>query len=874
VSQMMLEPQEDVVLDIGGMTCASCVARVEAALRKVPGVTVANVNLATEEAHVQCEGSVDPEQLRQAVVKAGYDATVRTVTAASTSLRLAVGGMTCASCVARVEKALAKVPGVQAVAVNLAAEQAEVTVRPDVDPQDLVRAVERAGYEATVQADDRVQELTLAVSGMTCASCVARVEGALSRVPGVEAAQVNLAAEQATVRYRPGEATPSMLLAAVEKAGYAARPQVETPPADEVEDRHRRELAERRAALVVGAIFSAAVLAVMWVPALRVWPSVHLHGILQGLLALPVYVWTGRAFHRAALRQALHAGANMDTLVSLGSTTAFVYSAVAAAVAPRAPLYFDTAVLILTLIAVGKYLEALARLRAADAVRALSRLQTRTVHLLRGGVEREAAVEEVVPGDALAVRPGERIPVDGVIRAGRTDVDESMLTGEPLPVSRGPGDPVAAGTVNGPYPITVEATRVGRDTTLASIIRLVDRAQMEKAPIQRLADQVAGIFVPAVMAAALVTFLAWGWASQDWLHAMLAAVAVLVVACPCALGLATPTAIMVATGTGARRGILLRGAETLERIAGIRAVVFDKTGTLTTGRPTVTAVESPEFDEATLLTLVATLEQGSEHPLGRALVEAAQARSLPLEPLPSDFVLEVGGGVAGTVQGRKVLAGSPAFLQRHGVQTQTPGGGSASLVEVAVDGHWAGRLALLDPIRPEAADAVAYLRRRGLKTALLTGDRRPVADAVAGALGLDAAVAEVTPAEKLATLKAFRERWGSVAMVGDGINDAPALAAADVGIALGSGTDVAMAAADVTLTGGDVRLVARALALSTATLRIIRENLVWAAAYNVVLIPLAAFGVLNPVWAAAAMALSSVSVVSNSLRLARVSLPV
>jgi len=871
MSQMALDPQEEVVLNIGGMTCASCVARVEAALRKVPGVTLANVNLATEEAHVQCNAAVDPDELRRAVLKAGYDATVRAVTPASTSLRLVVGGMTCASCVARVEKALSKVPGVLSVAVNLAAEQAEVTVGPGVRPQDLIDAVERAGYEASVPAEDRVQELTLAVSGMTCASCVARVEGALARVPGVEAATVNLAAEQATVRYRPGEATPSMLLAAVEKAGYTARPHVEETAPDEVEDRHRRELAERRAALLVGVVMSAAVLAVMWLPELRTWPSLRLHGLLEGLLALPVYVWTGGAFHRAALRQAAHAGANMDTLVSLGSTTAFVYSAVAAAVAPRAPLYFDTAVLILTLIAVGKYLEALARLWAADAVRALSRLQTRTVHLLRGGVEREAAVEEVVPGDALAVRPGERIPVDGVIRAGHTDVDESMLTGEPLPMSRGPGDPVAAGTVNGPYPITIEATRVGRDTTLASIIRLVDRAQMEKAPIQRLADQVAGVFVPAVIAAALVTFLAWGLASHDWLHAMLAAVAVLVVACPCALGLATPTAIMVATGTGARRGILLRGAETLERIAGIRAVVFDKTGTLTTGHPTLTAVESPEWDEATLLTLVATLEQGSEHPLGRALVEAAQRRHLALDSLPSDFVLEVGGGVGGTVHGRKVLAGSPSFLERHGV-VATPAEGSASTVEVAVDGRWAGRLTLADPLRPEAADAMAYLRRRGLKTALLTGDRRPVAEAVARTLNLDAGEAEVTPAEKLEHLKALRERWGPVAMVGDGINDAPALAAADVGIALGSGTDVAMAAADVTLTGGDVRLVARALALSTATLRIIRENLIWAAAYNVVLIPLAAFGVLNPVWAAAAMALSSVSVVTNSLRLSRVRL--
>ncbi len=870
-------------LAIAGMTCASCVARVEQALAKVPGVEEARVNLATEEAQVIFTVPVDQDVLAAAVARAGYDARVLSLSPPKAGevarpVQLAIGGMTCASCVARVEQALARVPGVDAVAVNLATERAEVTVQPDTDTAQLISAVERAGYEAAV-FDDDVQVLDLAVDGMTCASCVARVEGALGRVPGVEEAHVNLAAERATVRYRPGSVKPSDLLGAVERSGYSAKVVWDdvSQEADRVAEQHAGELKARRLSLAVGAAGTLAVLLLMWIPGLSRWPTLGTHGIVEGLFALPVYLYTGAVFHRAAWRQARHGAVNMDTLVSLGATVAFWYSAAAAVWAPRDPLYFDTAALILTLISVGKYLETVARLKASDAVRALSRLQVRQVHLVRNGRERDVPVEEVVPGDLVRVRPGERIPVDGVLREGSTDVDESMLTGEALPVTRHVGDRLAAGTVNGPYLITLEAMRVGRDTMLAAIIRLVDQAQMEKAPIQRLADRVAGVFVPTIIGLALVTFLAWGALGHGWLAAMLAAVAVLVVACPCALGLATPTAIMVGTGVGARRGILLRGAEALERIGGLRAIVFDKTGTLTVGRPSLVGMESWGPSETELLRLAASVEQGSEHPLGQSLVRAAGERHLTLAALPSDFSVEVGGGVGGTIDGVSILVGTPGYLDRHGVTVlndadRAPAG--ATTVYVAADGVPIGRLYLVDPVKPEARTALDILRQRGLHLSLLTGDRREVAEALAAQLGLDDVVAEVSPAEKQNAVQALRAHWGSLGMVGDGINDAPALAAADIGIALGTGTDVAMAAADVTLTGGDLRLVPRALALSHATMAIIRQNLVWAAAYNVVLVPLAAFGILNPIWAAAAMALSSVTVVSNSLRLSRVRLPV
>lgn len=802
---------------------------------------------------------------------------------------LLIGGMTCASCATRVEKALAHVSGVQEAAVNLATERATVRFNPDLlDLDQLVSAVEAKGYRADViqvqrpEGGDAVEVgevplLSLDVSGMTCASCVARVERSLKKVPGVIDARVNLATERAEVQIDPALVKPAALLTAVEQAGYGARLVEEKQGIDaeaRLEAQHRTELLARQRELAVGGVLSLALLVLMWAPGLMTWPTPALHNIVQAILTAPVFFYTGYIFHRGALVNLRHGSANMDTLVSLGSTVAFGYSLFATLFLPGRPVYFDTAALILTLISLGKYLEARAKSRASDAVRALARLKVREAHVLRAGQERDLPVGEVVPGDMVIVRPGERIPVDGILKEGETTVDESMLTGEPLPVEKTAGVDLVGGTVNGPARIVMEATRVGSDTVLAGIIRLVDRAQMEKAPVQRFADTVAGVFVPIVIGLAGVTFLAWGITGHGWLNAMLASVALLVVACPCALGLATPTAIMVGTGRGAHHGILLKGAETLERIGGLRRLIFDKTGTITLGQAKLTRVETyGELSDDHLLTLAATIEQGSEHPLGRALVAAAQEQNLTLGSVPKDFTVTVGRGVQGTVDGRSVLVGSARYLIEHGMSVpETEAVPGASWLYAARDGAVVGAFALKDTIKPEAAEALSDLKAMGLDLVLLTGDQRAVAEEVARAVGISEVIAEVDPAGKVAAVMDQKARGGPVGMVGDGINDGPALASADIGIALGTGTEVAMAAADITLVSGDLRSVARALKLSRATMGIIRQNLFWAAIYNVVLIPLAAFGILNPIWSAAAMALSSVTVVTNSLRLGRMRL--
>ena len=797
-----------------------------------------------------------------------------------TTVELAVGGMTCASCVNRVERYLKKVPGVESAAVNLALERATVSFPSSsgVDPDALAAAVERAGYQARVlprAAAPEPRSLELAVGGMTCASCVSRVERYLKKVPGVESAVVNLALERASVTFDPAEAKPAALLEAVERAGYQA--EVYTPPDPNqahAPDPHRDEMRERVRALAVGALGSAVVLALMWIPAVAHAPTARLHDLLMALAALPVFLYTGRTFHRGAWNSLRHGTTNMDTLVSLGATVAYGYSVLALMVLPGRPVYFDTAALILTFISIGKYLEARTRGQAADAVRALSRLGVPTAHVLRAGTWREVPTSQVVVGDRLSVRPGERVPTDGEVVSGTTEVDESMMTGESRPVPKGVGDPLVGATINGSGYVEMEATRVGADTMLSAIVRLVERAQTEKAPIQALADRVAGVFVPAIIGVAAVTFVLWGATGHSWLAAMLAAVAVLVVACPCALGLATPTAIMVGTGRGARRGILLKGAGTLERVSTLRQVVFDKTGTLTDGHPTLERVvgRPDDVDRDSWIRWVAALEQGSEHPFGRALVDTAAADGITLPPTPDDFRAGVGLGVSGTVEGHLVVVGTVAWLRQHGIEVPpdlTTGDGA--VIYAGRGGRFIGAALLTDRLKADAAPALERLAQSGLTLHMMTGDREATARAVAAGLPIHSVYAGLAPADKAEQVAALAQA-GPVAMVGDGINDGPALARADVGIAMGTGTEVARAAADITLLGSDLTLVPDALALSRATMRVIRQNLGWAAVYNVVLVPLAAFGVLNPVWAALAMALSSVSVVSNSLRLARVRL--
>jgi Cu+-exporting ATPase len=594
--------------------------------------------------------------------------------------------------------------------------------------------------------------------------------------------------------------------------------------------------------------------------------------VVQLVLALPVFAWVGAVFHRSALRAARHGSATMDTLVSLGATVAFVYSAVAVAVLPGRMTFFDVSVLVVSLIAVGKYLELSARGRAGEAIEALAGLQPSVAHLLRrAGAPPDApateswdvATEELRPGDVVLVRPGERLPADGVVVEGHGGVDEAMVTGESLPVEKGPGDEVTGATVNGGSALTVRLTRTGEATVLAGILRLVERAQAEKAPVERLADRVSGVFVPAILVVALLTFAGWMLTGHGFAEAMIPAVAVLVVACPCALGLATPAAVMVASGRGAELGLLVRGGEALERIHGLRAVVLDKTGTLTLGRPAVVGLRAlGGADAGETLRLAAAVEMASEHPLARAVVEAATG------PLPEarEVRSEPGGGVRGVVDGHRVAVGSPRWL---GLDASDDDASAHTQVAVAVNGVPSLLLAVADPLRPDAAAAVQRLHRLGLRVVLATGDRNATAQAVAAAVGADEVHAHLSPAGKAALLTRLHAELGAVAMVGDGVNDAPALATADVGIAVGGGTGAAMSAADITLVHGDAGAVADAIALSRATLRVIRQNLAWAFGYNLVLVPLAIIDVIPPALAALAMALSSVSVVANALRLRR-----
>jgi Cu+-exporting ATPase len=729
------------------------------------------------------------------------------------------------------------------------------------------------------------EEVTLAVAGMTCASCVGRVERALKKVPGVEDAAVNLATEKATVRGRGGAALRQALVAAVERAGYQATlppepaplpagvpaPNSAAPEAPAAQPERTRML------LALGLGVPLMVLAM--VPGLSFPASPW----VQLALATAVTFGTGWPFFHATARNARHGAMTMDTLIALGAGAAWGYSLVELlrhASHGGGHLYFETAAMIVALVLVGRFLEARARGRARDAIRALMDLRPATARVLREGREVEVPASTVRPGERVRVRAHERIPVDGVVREGESAVDESMLTGESLPVRKRPGDPVTGATVNGPGALTVEATRVGSDTQLARIVKLVEQAQGSKAPVQRLVDRVAGVFVPVVVGLAGITFGALLLTGLPAGESLLRAISVLVIACPCALGLATPTAIMVGTARAAERGILVKDAESLERAHAIDTVVFDKTGTLTEGRPTVTdVVPLGTLDEAALLRLAAALEQESEHPIARAVVAGARARGLS-PPRPERVEAVAGQGIRGVVEGRTVTVGTLSLLPTEAARpareavARLAGEGRTTAV-IAVDGRIEGVLGVADPVRSSSAEAVARLSALGMDIHLLSGDHWVTAEAIARRVGIapERVHAEVRPEDKAAAVARLRGARRVVAMVGDGVNDAPALATADVGFAMGSGTDVAMEAAPVTLMRADPLAVAEAIALSRRTMRTIRQNLFWALAYNVVAIPLAASGLLahvgGPMVAAAAMGLSSVSVVTNSLRLRR-----
>jgi P-type Cu+ transporter len=750
------------------------------------------------------------------------------------------------------------------------------------------------------------------VEGMTCASCVNRITRFLRKVDGVDDANVNLATESATVRFDPARVEVADLAAAVDAAGYVARveavsvadrPQDVVQVADARSERDEaaaRQVASLRRRLVVAAILTLPLLGgLARMTVLPALPAVLTDPLFQLALATPVQLWAGLPFYVGAWKAFRHRTADMNTLIAVGTSAAYAYSAatilfpsffLAAGIGTgdqALPLYFDTAAVIITLILLGRYLEARARSHTSDAIRRLIGLAPRTARVVRDGIEVDLPIAEVRVGDIVRVRPGESIAVDGVVTQGASGVDESMLTGESLPVSKGPEDLVIGGTINTGGSLTFRATRVGADTVLARIVRLVADAQGSRAPIQRLADVVTGYFVPAVLGLAALTFGAWlvfGPAPAFNL-ALLNTVAVLIIACPCALGLATPTSVMVGTGKGAEAGILFRNAEALERLGSVHTIVLDKTGTLTEGKPRVTDVvrepAAPEEDE--LLVLAASAERPSEHPLADAIVrEAVEGRGLVLADA-TGFAATPGGGVAAIVDGRRVLVGRTGFLADQGVDIagladvlDALAADGKTPVAVAVDGAVAGAIAIADTLKPGSPEAVAGLRRQGLQVAMLTGDNRRTAEAIARAAGIDRMVADVRPEGKAEAVHALRSEGLAVAMVGDGMNDAPALAAADVGVAMGTGTDVAMDSAGITLMSGDLRGLVTAISLSRATMRNIRQNLFWAFAYNVVLIPVA-MGVLypfmgillDPILAAAAMALSSVTVVSNALRLRR-----
>lgn len=784
-----------------------------------------------------------------------------------------IGGMTCAACSNRVEKGLSSLHGVKKAGVNLATEKATVTYdQAQISMKEITQKVEDLGYQVIKEKTE------LKITGMTCAACSGRIERVLNKLPGVDHAVVNLAMEKATVEFHPGQINVADIKSRIEKLGFGAHHSTDVAEVDKEKETRKADVSKQRFRLILSALFSFPLFFGMILHLMGVMgptTDILMNPYFQFIVATPVQFVAGGQFYRGAYLALKNGSANMDVLVALGTSAAYFYSIVNV-IRHSHDLYFETSAILITLIILGKLLEATAKGRTSEALKALMGLQAKTARVVRSGQEMDIPIETVIADDIVVVRPGEKVPVDGVIIDGISTVDESMLTGESLPVDKKMGDKVVGATINKFGTFKFRATKVGKDTALAQIVRIVEEAQGSKAPIQRFADVVSGYFVPTVVALAVLTFLVWYFVvdAGNFSVALINFTAVLVIACPCALGLATPTSIMVGTGKGAENGILIKGAEHLENAHRITTIVLDKTGTITKGQPELTdRVTAAGFSEDEVLRLIVRAEKNSEHPLAQAIVKYGQEKGLSIED-PDSFSAIPGHGVEVKIAGQQILVGTRKLMSDNGIEFATfipqiegfeQQGKTVMLM--AIDQKMAGLFAVADTVKESSAEAVAQLQKLGIEVWMITGDNERTAGAIAEKVGIGKVMAEVLPEHKAEKIASLKREGNVVAMVGDGINDAPALVTADVGFAIGTGTDVAIEAADITLMSGDLKGIVAAIKLSKATMRNIKQNLFWALVYNCLGIPIAAAGYLSPVVAGAAMAFSSVSVVTNALRL-------